>query len=375
MTETERALRAATEQIVRIIGPAIGSLAVVRGDLEREGEPLDQSDGYEFGKDAAGAMLGEGTCAEDWCDEAREVIAILLPLFQQGVEQAYREKETSVVRHMKGGWPDGCMCGPCETVREAVNQAVAGAYAAAAKLYRELHPCTRWCQCKTLEPTSDKYCSPCEMAREFLALTPADALDKPPSMDDIENCSEAEYKLTADARQASQQGWRCFFCDEVFTDKALAKEHFGSDEHEVTIPACVDPLRIDEKKRHAEVHAMRQEIKRVEGERDEFEIDSDNLHAMQNELERLFGNGVTTAHHAWLRLEAAQNLAEAYRKKLDTSAAAIASAEARAQTLLKALEKIRNLTGETRTEDYAAGIIADYEAAARTPDRRGEGKS
>ncbi len=30
--------------------------------------------------------------------------------------------------------------------------------------------------------------------------------------------------------------WRCFHCDEVFTDEAEAREHFGADESKV--PAC-----------------------------------------------------------------------------------------------------------------------------------------
>jgi hypothetical protein len=33
--------------------------------------------------------------------------------------------------------------------------------------------------------------------------------------------------------------WRCFFCDEVFTSRQLAAEHFGSDDGcEADAPAC-----------------------------------------------------------------------------------------------------------------------------------------
>lgn len=52
--------------------------------------------------------------------------------------------------------------------------------------------------------------------------------------------------------------WRCWFCDDVFTDEQSAKEHFGAVEHfadtgEGKPPACVSPLRTDEKARMAEV--------------------------------------------------------------------------------------------------------------------------
>lgn len=41
------------------------------------------------------------------------------------------------------------------------------------------------------------------------------------------------------------QAWRCFHCDELFTDRKLAEDHFGL----VTLhpAACVDPLRSDER--------------------------------------------------------------------------------------------------------------------------------
>lgn len=49
--------------------------------------------------------------------------------------------------------------------------------------------------------------------------------------------------------------WRCFFCDEVFTDSKKAGEHFGSDEYEaIPVPGCVDPLRFDEKERLNQLH-------------------------------------------------------------------------------------------------------------------------
>lgn len=37
-------------------------------------------------------------------------------------------------------------------------------------------------------------------------------------------------------RSEAAEEWRCFHCDEVFTDKAEARDHFGADE--TATPAC-----------------------------------------------------------------------------------------------------------------------------------------
>ena len=48
--------------------------------------------------------------------------------------------------------------------------------------------------------------------------------------------------------------WRCFHCDEVFRSRKDAYLHFGpEDACEKLPPACVDPLRTDEKARITEL--------------------------------------------------------------------------------------------------------------------------
>lgn len=50
------------------------------------------------------------------------------------------------------------------------------------------------------------------------------------------------------------KAWRCFHCDEVFHTRKAAYDHFGPDKAcEKLPPACVDPLRADEKARIAEL--------------------------------------------------------------------------------------------------------------------------
>lgn len=49
---------------------------------------------------------------------------------------------------------------------------------------------------------------------------------------------------------SERKTWRCFHCDEVFRSRKAAYAHFGPDEAcEKLPPACVDPLRRDERER------------------------------------------------------------------------------------------------------------------------------
>jgi hypothetical protein len=53
--------------------------------------------------------------------------------------------------------------------------------------------------------------------------------------------------------------WRCFHCDEVFQSRKAAWAHFGPDQDcEKLPPACIDPLREDEKARLTELREAQQ---------------------------------------------------------------------------------------------------------------------
>lgn len=55
-------------------------------------------------------------------------------------------------------------------------------------------------------------------------------------------------------RTSKRKSWRCFHCDEVFRSRKAAWAHFGPDQDcEKLPPACIDPLRADEKARLAEL--------------------------------------------------------------------------------------------------------------------------
>jgi hypothetical protein len=115
--------------------------------------------------------------------------------------------------------------------------------------------------------------------------------------------------------------WRCFFCDEIFTDEAEAKEHFGSDEYELCAPpGCIDPLRTDEKARLKELHQAEAHAMKMQQEAEENDEAKGLLETSRSEIGRYFGivGGVTasTPHQAWLVLEAEQGKVIAAESRL-----------------------------------------------------------
>lgn len=87
-------------------------------------------------------------------------------------------------------------------------------------------------ECKRLaEDMADAACA-CE-AGEFV-----ERQRKPlhAAIDRLAALSHPAVPLRLEACDAAVSEWRCFHCDEVFTDLAAAKEHFGSSEHQQ--PAC-----------------------------------------------------------------------------------------------------------------------------------------
>ena len=56
------------------------------------------------------------------------------------------------------------------------------------------------------------------------------------------------------SKRSKRKIWRCFHCDDVFRSRKAAWAHFGPDQEcEKLPPACIDPLRDDEKARLTEL--------------------------------------------------------------------------------------------------------------------------
>lgn len=81
--------------------------------------------------------------------------------------------------------------------------------------------------------------------------------------------------------------WRCFHCDEAFTDTATAREHFGS--HEICDPiCCMSP---------ADVRSMEHELERYRAEdsdkdREFYGMRADHARALINEEQKGYDRGL-----------------------------------------------------------------------------------
>lgn len=101
--------------------------------------------------------------------------------------------------------------------------------------------------------------------------------------------------------------WRCFFCDEVFTERREAWLHFGEESCDSDVPACVDPLRTDEKKRMAAVRKARKYGDDCRRDADTNQDAVDNLEAMYEEIRRYFGEDCNSVWLAGDRYKSALN--------------------------------------------------------------------
>lgn len=114
--------------------------------------------------------------------------------------------------------------------------------------------------------------------------------------------------------------WRCFFCDEVFLTRHDAWLHFGEEGCESDVPACVDPLRADEKARMNELREARRYAAEMQQEAQSFEEKADDLENFRRELGELFGKvggaRASTPRQAWLVLDAARGEILALKEKL-----------------------------------------------------------
>jgi len=105
----------------------------------------------------------------------------------------------------------------------------------------------------------------------------------------------------------SRKSWRCFFCDQVFTDRKEAWLHFGEENCTTDLPACVDPLRADEKARLDEVRELRAEVVREQQRAEDAEDAKGLLEDFYRELRRYFGKDCNSVWLAGDRYKSALN--------------------------------------------------------------------
>lgn len=147
---------------------------------------------------------------------------------------------------------------------------------------------------KPIDPNEDAV-----VARTYVSV-PKDMLchkcgSKEPWKDDVNAITIPAESLSGDG---ATKEWRCFHCDEVFTDQKEAFRHFGHDDYCAQDDAgCVSPLRTDEKLRLAELRDAQEAAEQFRRERDAQEERLDFLEGQYAEIPRQFGDDVTTV---WL---------------------------------------------------------------------------
>ena len=101
--------------------------------------------------------------------------------------------------------------------------------------------------------------------------------------------------------------YRCFFCDEVFTNRRTAWEHFGEQNCESDVPACVDPLRTDEKARMTALREAQEYAMKCQNEAQAAEDKAGDVEALYAELRRYFGEDCNSVWLAGDRYKSALN--------------------------------------------------------------------
>jgi hypothetical protein len=114
--------------------------------------------------------------------------------------------------------------------------------------------------------------------------------------------------------------WRCFHCDEVFRSRKSAWLHFGPDDDcEKLPPACIDPLRKDEKTRLSELRQAQDYAFQCQEKASEFEDKLDDAIRELAEFKRLSNCSSSNELRNWLdiqngRVAVADALTEGFKK-------------------------------------------------------------
>jgi len=99
--------------------------------------------------------------------------------------------------------------------------------------------------------------------------------------------------------QTQSDVYRCFHCDELFTTRESAAEHFGSGNYESEIPLCVEAATTDQR---ALILTNRELWEQVQSARSENEDLEGQVHSFEYFARKLTGKPSATVHdleHEW----------------------------------------------------------------------------
>jgi len=144
---------------------------------------------------------------------------------------------------------------------------------------------------------------------------------------------EAERDQALTERDAACASWRCFHCDEVFTDRSAALEHFG--ESECHTPGCQIDI--------TDVRAMEKALRQYRAGdtllyRQLRQLKSDHATALRREEEKGYARGVADMREQLTAAIAAlRDLVDYTDPKKDVSLASAGARVERARALLERL--------------------------------------
>jgi len=112
--------------------------------------------------------------------------------------------------------------------------------------------------------------------------------------DELETALAGDAAGTPHAPQGRLREWRCFHCDDVFTDRAEALEHFGETMDDD--PLC--KIKADEDGLAGEVRRLQKELDEAYADRNSYENDARLWHESEADRVRRIGN-----HQWWFHLD------------------------------------------------------------------------
>lgn len=108
-----------------------------------------------------------------------------------------------------------------------------------------------------------------------------------------------EEQETTKEAEVSTGPWRCFHCDEEFTDRETAADHFGAGEYEDETPLCIEAATAETKDLIRTNREMWESLRKANDENEDLEY---KLGQWEYIARKLTGKPDATTHdveHEW----------------------------------------------------------------------------
>lgn len=99
--------------------------------------------------------------------------------------------------------------------------------------------------------------------------------------------------------EIAPESWRCFHCDEVFTTREAAAEHFGNGDYEAEIPLCIQAATTEQKELILLNRDLWEQLRKTQNENDDLEF---NMSGWEYTARKLTKKPSATTHdleHEW----------------------------------------------------------------------------